>query len=161
MAINYLGVILAAFASMIVGFLWYSKMIFGKQWARFKGYTKETLKKAQAGMGKLYGLSFVMTLLMAYVLAHVMILSNSFYGYGMLQTGITSAIFMWLGFIMPVQATGEIFGAKKWNLFAINTGYQLVAQTLYSELAKGYFSYLKQSYLNQQTSYHWPCLKIF
>ena len=127
MAINYLGVILAAFASMIVGFLWYSKMIFGKQWARFKGYTKETLKKAQAGMGKLYGLSFVMTLLMAYVLAHVMILSNSFYGYGMLQTGITSAIFMWLGFIMPVQFTNQIFGEKKWGLFFIDTGYQLIS----------------------------------
>ncbi|MCR4324342.1 MAG: DUF1761 domain-containing protein [Candidatus Curtissbacteria bacterium] len=31
------------------------------------------------------------------------------------------------GFIMPVQATAAIFGEKKWELFAIDTGYQLVA----------------------------------
>lgn len=28
---------------------------------------------------------------------------------------------------MPVQLTEQIFGDKKWKLFGINTGYQLVA----------------------------------
>lgn len=45
----------------------------------------------------------------------------------MLQTGLTSAFWMWLGFVMTVQLTGTIFGDKNFKLFAIDTGYQLVA----------------------------------
>ena len=127
LTINYLAILVASVAAMGVGFLWYSQILFGKQWARLKGYTEDSLRAEQKKMGKLYGLSFLATLLMAYMLAHVMELSNAFYGYGMLQSGITSAIFMWFGFVMPIQFTSQIFGEKKWKLFSIDTGYQLVA----------------------------------
>ena len=126
-SINYLAVFLAAVATTLVGFFWYSKLLFGKQWSRLMGYTDETLKEAQKGLGALYGVSFLLSLLTSYLLAHVAALSDNFYPYGTLQTAITSAFFMWLGFVMPVQFTGEVFGTKKWMLFAINTGYQLVS----------------------------------
>lgn len=41
--------------------------------------------------------------------------------------GITSAFWMWLGFIMPVQATDVLFSKKPFKLFAINTCYQLAS----------------------------------
>ena len=94
---------------------------------QLKGYTDETLKAAQAGMGKLYAISFVLSLLMAYMLAHVTQLSNAFFGSGILHAALSSAFFLWLGFVMPVQLTGQIFGEKKWKLFAIDTGYQLAS----------------------------------
>lgn len=125
--VNYLAVLLAAVASMIVGFLWYSQMLFGKPWMKLMGYNETDLKAQQKKMGMYYGLSFVLSLIMAYVLFHVMTMAMNFYRYTPIQTGLTSAFWIWFGFIMPVQATGEIFGGKKWNLFAINTGYQLVA----------------------------------
>lgn len=128
--VNYLAVVLAGVASMVSGFLWYSPMLFGKPWMRLSGYTAENLKKAQKEMGKWYGLSFLVSLVTAYVLSHVMTLSESFFGYSRLSTGLTTAFWMWLGFMMPVQLTGEIFGDKKWKLFAINTGYQLVSLVL-------------------------------
>ena len=78
-------------------------------------------------MGKLYGLSFVVSLITAYVLSHVMVMSENFFHYSMLSTGLTSAFWMWLGFMMPVQITATIFGDKKWTLFGIDTGYQLVS----------------------------------
>jgi hypothetical protein len=126
-SINYLAVLVASIAVMVIGFLWYSPILFGEQWAKLKGYTDESLKAEQKKMGKLYSLSFLATLLMAYILSHVMALSNAFYGYGMLQTGLTSAIFMWLGFVMPIQFTSQLFGEKKWKLFCIDTGYQLAS----------------------------------
>jgi hypothetical protein len=126
-SINYLAILAASIGAMVVGFLWYSPILFGKQWAKLKGYTEEYLKTEQKKMGKLYGLSFLATLLMAYMLSHVMVLSNAFYGYGMLQTGLTSAFFMWLGFVMPIQLTSQLFGEKKWKLFCIDTGYQLAS----------------------------------
>lgn len=123
--VNYVAVLLAAVAAMVVGFVWYGPMLFAKEWMKLMGHTAETMKKDD--MAKTYGISFVLALVTAYVLAHVMFLSENFFQYPSLQTGLTSAFWMWLGFVMPVQATDVLFGGKKWKLFAINTGYQLVS----------------------------------
>ena len=125
--VNYLAVLLAAVASMMVGFLYYSPSALGKPWMKEMGLTSESLKKAQKEMGKLYGFSFVLALISAYVLTHVMAFSLNFYQYPPVTTGLTSGFYMWLGFAMPVQATDQIFGKKNWKLLAINTGYQLVS----------------------------------
>jgi hypothetical protein len=129
-SINYLAVLVASIASMIVGFLWYSPILFGKQWAKLNGYTEKSLKAEQKKMSKLYGFSFLAILLMAYILSHVISLSNNYYGFGMLQTGLTSAFFMWLGFVMPIQFTSQLFGREEWKLFFIDTGYQLASLTV-------------------------------
>ena len=125
--VNYLAVLVAGVAAMAVGFLWYGQMMFGKSWMRLMGYTKESMEKAKKEMGKTYAMSFVFTLVMAYVLTHVMAMSQNFFGYGDMMTGLSSGFWMWLGFVMPVQATDVLFGGKKWKLFGINTGYQLVS----------------------------------
>jgi hypothetical protein len=125
--VNYVTVLLAGVVSMAVGFLWYSPLVLGKPWMKERGYTAAALKKAQAGMGKMYAVSFVLSLITAYVLAHVMTLSEHFFQYPIVQTGLTSGVWMWLGFVMPVQATAAIFGDKNWKLFGIDTGYQLVS----------------------------------
>lgn len=125
--VNLLAIIIAAVAAMAVGFLWYGPMLFGKQWMKLMGYTEESMEKAKKSMGKMYSISFALSLVTAYVLSHVMTLSENFFHYGRLETGVMTAFWMWLGFIMPVQLTAEIFGSKKWNLFGINTGYQLVS----------------------------------
>ncbi len=125
--VNYFEVLLAAGVSMALGFLWYSSAVLGKQWMKEKGFSHESLKKEQKEMGKWYMFSFVLALISAYVLSHVMSLSDNFFHYPMLQTGLTTAFWMWLGFAMPVQLTATIFGNKNWKLFGIDTGYQLVS----------------------------------
>ena len=125
--VNYLAVIAAGIVSMVLGFLWYSPAVLGKPWMKEKGISAETLKKEQKEMGKWYGVSFVFSLIMAYVLFHVMAMAMNFFHYTRLSTGLSSAFWMWLGFIMPVQATATIFGGKNFKLFGIDTGYQLVS----------------------------------
>lgn len=127
LGVNYFAVLLAGVAYMVVGFLWYSNLLFAKPWIKLMGYTKESMAKAQKEMGPLYALSFVAALVTAFMLSHVMALSEHFYGYPPVMTGVTTAFFMWLGFVAPVQMTDVIFGNKKWMLFVINTGYQLTA----------------------------------
>lgn len=121
--VNWVGVLVAAVASMALGFLWYSPTLFGQQWSKLMGYTKESLEKAKKGMGALYALSTVGALVMAYVLAQVLTLAGSVTLLGSLKT----AFGVWLGFVAPVQMTDVLFGSKKWNLYYINTGYQLAS----------------------------------
>lgn len=125
--VNFLAVLLAAVASMAVGFLWYSPLLFAKPWMKLMGYTEKSLKEDQAKMGKMYAISFVAALVTAYVLYHVMSMSENFFHYPWLSTGLISAFWMWLGFVAPVQLTDVIFGKKPRKLFYINTGYQLAA----------------------------------
>ena len=135
--VNYLAVLVASVASMVVGFIWYHPAVLGKPWMALSGRTQADLEKEKKEMPKVYGISYVLSLITAYVLFHVMTLSLNFFNYAPLMTGLTSAFWMWLGFMMPVQATGTLFGDKKWKLFGINTGYQL-ASLLVMGLVLGY-----------------------
>lgn len=123
--VNYLAVLVAALAGMAVGFVWYSSLLFAKPWMREMGYKKETMKKD--GMTKMYIISMIATVVMAYVLSHVMYMSENFFMMGYVTTGLLSAFWMWLGFVATVQVTDVLFGGKSWKLFGINTGYQLVS----------------------------------
>lgn len=125
--VDYIAILLAGAASMVVGFLWYSPSLFGKPWMALMGYTAKSLEADKKDMGKTYAVSFITSLVTAYVLSHVMTLSMNFFHYEKLSTGLISACWMWLGFIAPVQLTDVLFGKKKLKLFAINTGYQLAA----------------------------------
>lgn len=124
--VNYIAVLVASAVSMAVGFVWYT-VLFGKPWMKLMGYTKASMEKEKENMGKTYTISFILTLLTAYMLFHVMVFSESYFHYSAVMTGLTSAFSMWLGFVMTVQATDVLFGGKQWKLFAINTGYQLAS----------------------------------
>lgn len=126
-SVNYLAIVVAGIAAMAAGFMWYGPALFGKEWMKLMGHTAATMEAAKKDMSKTYAISFALGLVSAYVLSHVMTMSQNYFGYPRLSTGLTSAFWMWLGFIMPVQATEVLFGGKKWKLFAINTGYQLAA----------------------------------
>jgi hypothetical protein len=125
--VNFPGIFLSAAASILIRFAWYSLPLFGKQWMKLKGHTSESFDKERGRMRSLFSLSFAFAFLTAYMLWIVMALVENFYHYPRILNGLTSGFFMWLGFIMPVQATEEIFGGKNRWLFAINSGYQLVS----------------------------------
>jgi len=119
--INYLAVLVAAVASMAVGFAWYSPFLFGKSWMKLMGYTKASLEKNKSDMNKTYAIASVAALVTSYVLAHVV----GYTGATNAGMGMQAGFWMWLGFVAPVQLTDVLFGSKKYELFAINTGYQL------------------------------------
>lgn len=120
---NQLMVFLAAAAGMVLGFLWYSPLMFGKPWMRLMGLTKNSTEKAKNKMGKLYLLSFIATILTSYMLA---ILIKTIPALTLLE-GVQLAAMIWLGFIAPIQFTEVVFGGKPFTLYLINTGYQLAS----------------------------------
>lgn len=116
--INYLAVLLAAVSSMVVGSIWYAPKVFGDTWAKLAGLSPEKLKK-----GSMMALvwAFVLSLLTAYVLAHVAYLSNSFFGHSFMQDAVSTAFWLWLGLVMTRILTHNIFEQKpgKLNLLAV------------------------------------------
>jgi hypothetical protein len=125
MGINLWSVLVAAIATMVLGFLWYSPLLFAGPWMVLMGYDpndKAKLAEMQKGAGKMYALSFLASLVSALVLAKIIAIttvSSALYG---MKVGFA----VWLGFVTTVQLTGVLFAKQPVKLYLINTGYQLV-----------------------------------
>jgi hypothetical protein len=124
--VNYIAILAAAILNMLLGFVWYSPMLFGKQWSELMGWGKmseKEMKKKQQEAMPAYMWSFVGSLLMAYVFVHVL---NAF-GDKTLAGGAQGGFWMWLGFVAPVMLSGNMFNNKPLKLFYIDGGYRLVS----------------------------------
>ena len=125
MGVNLLSVLAAAIATMILGFLWYSPILFAKPWTVAMGYDpndKAKMDEMRKGAGKLYGITFVASLLSAFVLAKIIdvaTVTSALYG---MKIGFA----VWLGFVTTVQLTSMLFKKRPIKLYLIDTGYQLV-----------------------------------
>jgi hypothetical protein len=125
MYVNVWAMLGAAVASMVIGFLWYSPLLFAKPWMIAMGYDPEDkarIAELQKGAWRLYGIDFLCSLLGAFVLGKITFhLGVSTFYYGM-KVGLA----VWAGFVATVQLTDTLFGKRPFKLFLINTGYQLV-----------------------------------
>jgi len=124
-SLNWLAVLVAAISTMVVGFLWYSPLLFAKPWMREMGYDpndKAKTEEMKKTAGPAYAGSMVAGLISAFTLALIL--------HGLraedLHFGIMASFHIWLGFVATVQFTGALFMKQSMKLFAINTGYQLV-----------------------------------
>jgi hypothetical protein len=125
LGIRLLPVLVAAIATMVIGFLWYSPWLFARPWMVAMGYNpddKARMGEMRKSAGKSYAIAFVTSLLSAFVLAKVIditTVNSPLYG-------MKVAFAMWLGFVTTVQLTAKLFENKPTKLYLINTSYQLV-----------------------------------
>jgi hypothetical protein len=124
LGVKLVAVLVAALATMVIGFLWYSPLLFARPWMQLMGYDpddKAKLAEMQKSAGPSYAVSFVASLLSAFVLGKIIDLTTvSTIPYGM-KVGFA----VWLGFVATVQLTDKLFSRRPTKLFLINTGYQL------------------------------------
>lgn len=125
MDVNYLAIVVAAVAQFIIGAVWYS-VLFGKLWMKIHDCDKLSeaeLKKMQKQMMPFYGVQFVMTLITTVILAIFLSYVPNWNYYAL-------AGFLWLGFVLPTQVSGVIFGntEQKWIVkkIAIQAGMSIV-----------------------------------
>ena len=129
MGVKLWAVALAAVATMVVGFLWYSPLLFARPWMVAMGYDpddKTRIAEMQKSAGPMYGISLLASLLSAFVLAKILVgltIYSALYG---MKIGLA----VWLAFVATVQLTDKMFGQRPMKLFLINTGYQLVCYLL-------------------------------
>src|SRR5690242_19786285 len=110
--INFLAVLVAAVLSFLLGWLWYSPVLFGNAWMAEMGFTKETMDKAmKEGMAKQMILGFVIAFITAFFIAHDVT--------GGMDTmaAIKWALFAWIGLVVTTNAADYIWGKRSMKLF--------------------------------------------
>lgn len=125
--INPLAVLLAMASSMVVGSIWYAKAVFGNEWAKLVGLTD---KKMEQGAGKAIGITIVVSLVTAYVLAHMAFLSNQFFGNSFFQDSVTTAFWLWLGVTAARFITHDAFEQRPAKLTLMNVAHEFVTLIL-------------------------------
>ncbi len=121
--INYLAIVIAAVVAWLAGAAWY--MSLGKFWASAAGMTPEKMAECKnrphAYLPFIY--VFVAELIMAWVLAGLL----GHLGPVTLRSGIISAAFCWLGFLITAMVVNNSFAMRSWRLTLIDGGYWLLA----------------------------------
>jgi hypothetical protein len=120
---TYIAILVAAVASMALGFLWYGPL-FGKVFMTETGMTKESMTpEMKRGMNKAYAINFVFEIITATVLSKLL-----------LMLGITTVVgawelvlLVWLGFAVSVELGNKLWMDKSWTLFFLNSSHRLVS----------------------------------
>lgn len=121
--INYISVIAAMLSSLVVGSIWYARPVFGNTWARL---AKIDMDKDDINVFKPIAITIVVSLITAYVLAHVSYLSNHFFQNSFLQDSLTTAFWMWLGFTAARIITHDAFEGRPEKLTILTIGNEFV-----------------------------------
>lgn len=113
--VNYLAVLVAAVAHIVLGYVWYMPMVFGKRWEAASGQTLPSGMPAPMTMAGMV----ISALLAAYGIGLL------FGGVGLTNGAIWGAL-IWLYFVAPVTAAGVFYEKKSWMWWGITAGYWLV-----------------------------------
>src|SRR3989344_4802263 len=120
-SINWLAVLLAGVASMVVGWLWYGPL-FGKMWKNLMGITPESMQamKMKPMTAMFWGL--VMAVITSYVLAYFM----GALGVATLGSAMKLACWIWFGFLATQTIGIYLWEGRPFKLFVLNAIHQFV-----------------------------------
>ena len=113
------AVLAAALVHFAIGGLWYSPLAFSRAWMREAGLDEQRLRSAP--MGRIFGLAFLATLVMALNLA-------AFIGRGAgLAFAVSAGLAAGLGWAAMSLAVLYLFERRSLRLWLINAGYLVLA----------------------------------
>jgi len=112
-------VLVAAIASFVIGWAWFSPLLFVKPWMKLRGIDPEA---AMAGGMKMpYGtmaVEFVSTLVVAFFIAEF----AAWVGAGSVMGGLVLGFWIWLGFYATTLLGGVLWEKVPLKLYAIIAG---------------------------------------
>jgi hypothetical protein len=134
LSINPLAVVVSALAVFLLGALWYSPLVLGRQWVAAHGYTAEKLVEMRKGATAAYAVSFLCYLLMGAVLS---VLGGEA-GVTTASGGLRLGAFCWLGFAATIGLTANLFSEKPLAAYLIDASYQLVYLAVMGAIVGGW-----------------------
>jgi hypothetical protein len=159
--INFKAIFVASFSSFIVGFIWYNPKVFGTIWMNETGMTEE--KARQSSMLKVFGLTFVLSFMLAFIMPTFVI--HQFGALGMIggPSEVEKAMPSYLAFLsdygnvfrtyqhgalhgsmiglfvaLPVIAINCLFEQKSFKYAAITSGYWIIVMTIMGAIICGW-----------------------
>jgi hypothetical protein len=121
--VNLLAVLLCGIASMVLGALWYSPLLFGRRWQAETGLSDGDL--AKGNMPLIYGLAFVSSMVAAYVFG--MFLGPDMGLWPSTGAGAAAGLF-WIAAAFGIS---YLFERRSFAHWAINGGYHAIQFTLF------------------------------
>jgi hypothetical protein len=123
MRTNYAAVVVAAVAYWLLGAIWYG-VLFSKQWMALEHMSMEQAKSMNPVLP--YVITFVLNLLIAYVLAQVCVWRNA----NTAGRGASVGVLLWVGIVGPITFTTYMYEMRPKDLYAINEFYPLAGLVL-------------------------------
>lgn len=117
--LNYFAIFVAALATFLIGGIWYSPLLFSNIWMKENGFTEEELKGAN--MAKIFGITFILELIIAFNLAAFLGEEQS------LSWGIGAGALAGIGWVAASFGVTYLFERKSMKLFLINAGFHVIA----------------------------------
>lgn len=120
--VNYIAVLVAAVVIFILGWLWYSPLLFFKPWMRLRGMDPAAaMAGAKMPGGKLL-LEFARCLILSYAVARFSAALGVHSGFGAVHFGL----FLWIAFPVLLLAGSVMWENIPWKVAAIHAGDWLV-----------------------------------
>jgi len=161
MEMNFLSPVVAAFTTLLVGFIWYHPNFLGTLWIQEAGLTKD--KPHKGNMFKIFGLTFVFSIFIGIIMQSLTI--HQFGALGMIGGGTNLAeakpsfmafmvdygtsfrtykhvalhgFFTGLLFAFPMIAINGLFERRSWKYIFIHSGYWVVCLTIIGAIVCGW-----------------------
>jgi hypothetical protein len=153
MNMNPLALVLSAFITLFVGFIWYNPKVFGTIWMRESNLTQEQLKTGS--MLKIFGLTYIFSLMITLTLMSLTVHQSGAIGmvggpplidsakpsfktfmtdygqaYRTFKHGALHGFMSGLFFAFPIIGVNGLFERKSWRYIFIHAGYWIVTLTL-------------------------------
>ena len=128
MEINWLGLVLATLVPMVMGFIYYHPKLFGTAWMDSIGMTEE--KQKSANMGKIMGISVVMSFLIAFFMTgfcNGLGQEGEFDSFG---HGAAHGAIITVFFVFPIFVSNGLFEQKSVKNMLINGLYWMITLAL-------------------------------
>jgi hypothetical protein len=117
--INHLAVVAAALSAFCIGGLWYSPLLFHRAWMNANGLTEKDLNK---GTVRVFGLSFLFSIIMSYNLAAFLAGPDTTVRWGAIAGGLAG-----IGWVALSIGVLGLFERRPWKYILINGGYFAVS----------------------------------
>ncbi|MCW4386253.1 DUF1761 domain-containing protein [Salinibacterium sp. SYSU T00001] len=118
--INWLAVIVATVATMIIGSVWYMPQTFGTWWEKAARVERNRNGFIAIAVGIVAGF------ITSWVLAGAAAIAHEFYGGSFLQNSVVTAIILWFGLTAVRLATHDAFENRPAKLTLLNVAHELV-----------------------------------
>lgn len=128
--VKILPLLIGMVFNMVLGMLWYSKVLFMVPWMKESGVTKEDLENPNDKMGKVYFLTAIFALATSYVVGFII---NNMSITSVLNA-ILVAVIVWVGLNLPMVIKNWGFENRSIKLGLINHSYELVVYIVVSIL---------------------------